>query len=79
MECVGLKEENAMERVEMSKQISATFALSHPSSIVLHAPYSVSSAMMELVNAGSENKISSIHNQECDAENELFISGTGDF
>lgn len=79
VECVGLKEENAMERVEMSKQISATFALSHPSSIVLHAPYSVSSAMMELVNAGSENKISSIHNQECDAENELFISGTGDF
>jgi len=78
-ECVGLKEENAMERVEISKQISAAFALTHASSVVLHAPYSVSSAMMDLVNAESANKISSIHNQECDAENELFISGTGDF
>jgi aminodeoxyfutalosine deaminase len=44
-----------------------------------HAPYSVSKATFEALNAASENAIISIHNQETAAENELFENGRGDF
>ena len=50
------------------------------SSIVAHAPYSVSSELFkEIRQLTSENDIQSIHNQETVAENELFEKGTGKF
>jgi len=50
------------------------------SSIVPHAPYSVTSAMFELIkNHSLQNKKSvSIHNQECASENELYQSRSGE-
>ncbi|MFT4154552.1 amidohydrolase family protein [Parafilimonas sp.] len=48
-------------------------------SIVPHAPYTISSAMFELINNASAGKIVSIHNQETEAENELYRTKTGDF
>ncbi|MCQ2975742.1 MAG: amidohydrolase family protein [Bacteroidales bacterium] len=46
---------------------------------VPHAPYSVSPMMFETINQLNKNKnIISIHNQETEAENELYISGKGD-
>jgi cytosine/adenosine deaminase-related metal-dependent hydrolase len=44
-----------------------------------HAPYSVSGATHEALNAASAHGIISIHNQETKAENELFQTGNGDF
>ena len=48
--------------------------------IVPHAPYSVSEKLFELITqkAYDENAILSIHNQETESENEMFISKTGD-
>jgi cytosine/adenosine deaminase-related metal-dependent hydrolase len=45
---------------------------------VPHAPYSVSPALFEKINQDTST-ISSIHNQECFAENELFAKGEGEF
>jgi aminodeoxyfutalosine deaminase len=48
-------------------------------SIVPHAPYTVSSALMETIRkeASGNNAPLCIHNQESEGENELFISGSG--
>lgn len=48
-------------------------------SIVPHAPYTMSLPLLNLINEHSaENKsLISIHNQESEAEGELFISGSG--
>jgi len=50
------------------------------SSIVPHAPYSVTPAMFDLIrDHDAENKqIISIHNQECASENELYRSKSGE-
>ena len=49
------------------------------SSIVPHAPYSVSSKLLELISeeAAKSKNIVSIHNQESDGERELFVSRSG--
>lgn len=49
------------------------------SSIVPHAPYTVSEKLLKLINknARENNSILSIHNQESEAENELFFSKSG--
>lgn len=50
-------------------------------SLVPHAPYSVSKKLFQLLNAanGETPQTVSIHNQELQAENELFLSKTGGF
>jgi cytosine/adenosine deaminase-related metal-dependent hydrolase len=48
-------------------------------SVVPHAPYSVSNQLWEKLIPTFQGKTISIHNQETDFENELFIKGTGDF
>jgi aminodeoxyfutalosine deaminase len=78
VECVGLLDDNARERFEFSKTIFEKFNTIHASSIVLHAPYSVSDSLIKLVNE-TQAKISSIHNQESEQENKLFLTGKGDF
>lgn len=49
------------------------------SSLVPHAPYTVSNNMFHLINEASAGKIISIHNQECLAEDELYKTKTGEF
>jgi cytosine/adenosine deaminase-related metal-dependent hydrolase len=44
-----------------------------------HAPYSVSAATFRAINDVTANAIISIHNQESEAENQLFQTGKGDF
>ncbi|MEL6390799.1 MAG: amidohydrolase family protein [Bacteroidota bacterium] len=53
----------------------------HKKSYVPHAPYSVSDELYEFINkANAEEQVSvSVHNQELDAENELFMTGRGEF
>ncbi|PHL00524.1 S-adenosylhomocysteine deaminase [Neolewinella marina] len=51
-----------------------------PKSAVPHAPYTVSDALYPLINALNEgNESVSIHNQETEAEDELFLTGNGEF
>ena len=54
-------------------------ALFPGSSIVPHAPYSVSPELFRMINDFPNNNILTIHNQETIAENELFKSKQGDF
>ncbi len=49
------------------------------SSIVPHAPYSVSPALFRLIAGFPGNRRLTIHNQESEAENEFYRSGQGDF
>lgn len=49
------------------------------SSFSPHAPYSVSSALWQMMMPYFEGTAVTIHNQETPAENELFTKGTGDF
>ena len=48
-------------------------------SIVPHAPYSVSPEIFKMINAFPGNSLITMHNQEVEAENEFFRKGTGDF
>ena len=49
------------------------------STIVPHAPYSVSAELFDLINQETAEQLLSIHNQETIEENELFQTGTGAF
>lgn len=70
--------DNALTSFEIFNQISST---NHQlfSSLVPHAPYSVSEKLWLLLLPYFQNKTVSIHNQETSFEDELFIQGSGDF
>ncbi len=44
-----------------------------------HAPYSVSKSLFKIINQHSKNAIISIHNQESEAEDELYFNKQGQF
>ncbi len=71
------KAKEVFERALELKQQSAICNLQ--SSIIPHAPYSVSDKLFELISSEAikNNSLISIHNQESAAENELFISRSG--
>ncbi len=49
------------------------------SSLVPHAPYSISPKTFKLINELTRDQIISIHNQEHPAEDELYKTGGGDY
>jgi cytosine/adenosine deaminase-related metal-dependent hydrolase len=49
------------------------------SSLVPHAPYSVSPKTFQLINQLTKNQVISMHNQEHPAEDELYKTGGGDY
>ncbi|MBY0476417.1 MAG: amidohydrolase family protein [Chitinophagaceae bacterium] len=51
----------------------------HRTSLVPHAPYSISPKMFQLINEATTGEIISIHNQENLAENDLYQTGEGGF
>ncbi len=51
----------------------------HLTSLVPHAPYSVSAKTFQLINKATASQIISIHNQENPAEDELYKTGGGDY
>jgi aminodeoxyfutalosine deaminase len=53
--------------------------LPHRTSIVPHAPYSISPQTFELINKATPGQIISIHNQEHPAENDLYKTGQGEY
>ena len=82
IEISGFSPQIATQRFADGMEIYQSFKEYFPNqtSIVPHAPYSVSPELFQLIaQANLGNNISSIHNQETIAENELFMHGTGDF
>ncbi|MEP6596650.1 MAG: amidohydrolase family protein, partial [Ginsengibacter sp.] len=67
-------------RWERSKSIyDEFFKKFQATSMVPHAPYSVSDDLWKYLIPFFEDKTVSIHNQEAPFEDELFLQGTGDF
>lgn len=58
---------------------SASSGLRHRTSLVPHAPYSISPKTFQLINEATKGKVISIHNQEHPAEDELYKTGAGDY
>lgn len=80
IETAGFPPAAALPRFEKAAALYNIFASALPqNNIVPHAPYSVSPSLFKLINNFPGNNYLSIHNQEIAAENELFISKSGDF
>ena len=80
IETSGFTTAIAAGRFKNSEDIYQAFsALLPANSIVAHAPYSVSPELFRLINDFPNNNILSIHNQETEAENELFKNKEGEF
>jgi len=81
-EAIGFNE-LPLPQFETSKKVYEGFAAQQPNnnilkqSIVPHAPYSVSHALFKLIDAHLPSTVISIHNQESKAEDEYYISKTG--
>ena len=54
-------------------------ALKHRTSLVPHAPYSISPKTFKLINELTKDQVISIHNQEHPAEDVLYKTGGGDY
>ena len=79
IECLGFAAPFAAARFQYSTAIEATFKKSNLScSITPHAPYSFSRELLSLINGHQQGATLSIHNQECAAENELYLFKVGD-
>jgi aminodeoxyfutalosine deaminase len=81
IETIGFSNEKAFERFAQSQAVYHLFGSAFPgkNTMVPHAPYSVSETLFSMLNDASAGMISSIHSQECPAENEFYQSKTGDF
>jgi cytosine/adenosine deaminase-related metal-dependent hydrolase len=78
-----LQDQNAEAEFEKYKAVYDALPLAKGSrkSVVPHAPYSVSHTLFQKINAcnGKENATISIHNQETQPEQDLFLHGKGSF
>jgi cytosine/adenosine deaminase-related metal-dependent hydrolase len=67
-------------RLEKSKAFYNSFKSELPdTSLVPHAPYSVSEKLWQKMEPFFQDEVQTIHNQETAFEDELFLKGTGDF
>lgn len=79
VEASGWLPDVATQRFARSKEYFNLYSKHLPTSIVPHAPYSVSDALWNLIKPYFKNKVVSIHNQETVFEDELFLQNSGDF
>jgi cytosine/adenosine deaminase-related metal-dependent hydrolase len=80
VETIGFAEASAHRRLEASLRTLGEFREAGlPASLAPHAPYSVSAALFRLIDEHDPAAPLSIHNQECAAEDRLFVEGEGDF
>jgi cytosine/adenosine deaminase-related metal-dependent hydrolase len=85
VEVLSFTDEKAQENFSQYKSVANVMA-GQPTtgnrqrtSLVPHAPYSISPKTFKLINEATKNKIISIHNQEHPAEDELYKTGGGDY
>lgn len=79
IEASGWLPKIAEQRILKSKEYFHSFLSVSPTSIVPHAPYSVSNELWRLMRPFFKNKVVSIHNQETAFEDDLFKNKKGDF
>jgi cytosine/adenosine deaminase-related metal-dependent hydrolase len=82
IEVLGMKDEKAEANLLHYEGILDAFngaATNMKSSLVPHAPYSISNKTFEAINNRTGHSIVSMHSQENPAEDELYAKGTGDF
>ncbi|MGN6418912.1 MAG: amidohydrolase family protein [Pseudobacter sp.] len=80
IETMGFIPATAPQRFAFGKGVFDQFesALPGRNSIVPHAPYSVSPALLQLIAGFPGNQLISIHNQESEAETAFLQNGTGE-
>jgi len=84
IEVLSFTDAKAEENMAHYKRVLSEFThysllTTHRSSLVPHAPYSISPKTFELINAATAGQVISIHNQEHPAEDELYKTGGGDY
>jgi cytosine/adenosine deaminase-related metal-dependent hydrolase len=86
VEVLSFTDEKANENFEHYKKVAGiletqlrTSNLQHRTSVVPHAPYSISPKTFQLINEATKGQVISIHNQEHPAEDELYKTGGGDY
>ncbi len=86
VEVLGFTDEKANENIEHYKNIANQFetvhgpwTMDHRTSLVPHAPYSISPKTFKLINELTKNQVISIHNQEHPAEDVLYKTGGGEY
>lgn len=79
IECSGFVPASARGRYAAAEQVLDQLAATGKSSIVPHAPYSVSGDLLIQIMQGATGKVITMHNQESLAENEFFLTGQGPF
>jgi cytosine/adenosine deaminase-related metal-dependent hydrolase len=86
VEVLSFTDEKAEENTEHYKGVLKSIedsllpsSIPHRSSLVPHAPYSISPKTFRLINELTKDQIISIHNQEHPAEDELYKTGGGDY
>ncbi len=80
IEVINLNDEQALDIIKKYKITGKEYGQENMVHLLTpHAPYSVSNKTFKELNRLTAGKMISIHNQESQAENELFQKGTGDF
>lgn len=86
VEVLGFTDEKAKENVEHYKTVAQKLttalqasAIEHHTSLVPHAPYSISPSTFRMINELTKGQVISIHNQEHPAEDELYKTGGGEY
>ena len=76
IEISGFNPTDAIKKIAEATLIAQALGYAN-TSISPHAPYSVSNALFTQINNATANKIISIHNQECAAEDDLYKNKSG--
>jgi aminodeoxyfutalosine deaminase len=86
VEVLGFTDEKAEENITHYKKIADRFysvqdswLMDHRTSLVPHAPYSISPKTFQLINQLTAGQIISLHNQEHPAEDDLYKTGGGEY
>lgn len=86
VEVLSFTDEKANENFTHYQDVAATLEaalsnapVSHRTSLVPHAPYSISPKTFDLINEATRGQVISIHNQEHPAEDILYKTGGGDY
>lgn len=81
IEALGFNDSRATQTMDFCKGIAQAFETqtSFSTSVVPHAPYTISPHLFELIEQESVGKVISMHNQESGQEEEFMLNGTGDF
>jgi len=86
VEVLSFTDEKAEEhfnqyRMVAEKLVTAlcTSEIGHNTTLVPHAPYSISPKTFQLINEATKGQVISIHNQEHPAEDELYKTGGGEY